>query len=77
MSLAEIIDPSLTSGGQTRCWKCRRKTSTFYGWRICSDGPLRWICKSCDLALNKMALKWAYPKTWKRRFVAYEASIDR
>lgn len=54
-----------------RCWKCRRKSSELLGWRICSDGPLRWICAACDLSLNKLALRWAYPKTWRRRLAKY------
>jgi hypothetical protein len=33
----------------------------FGEWRICSDGPFRPVCKSCDVELNRIALRWAYP----------------
>ncbi len=53
-----------------RCFKCRQKAHA--EWRICSDGPWRHVCKDCDVELNKIALKWAYPETWKPKLEAYK-----
>lgn len=55
-----------------KCIKHRRKA--IYKWRICSVGPWEGVCPECDLELNKIALKWRFPKTWKRRFDAYRKS---
>lgn len=41
-------------------------------WSICSDGTKRGVCAQCDLDLNKMGLKWAFPKHWKQMFAAYK-----
>lgn len=53
-----------------KCFKCGDHAA--YEWRVCSDGPWRKVCKSCDLDLNKIALKWAFPATWKAKFEAYK-----
>lgn len=55
-----------------RCFKCRRKSQITYLWSICSDGPDRRVCELCDLVLNQIALKWAYPKTWRAKYRAYK-----
>ena len=55
-----------------RCWKCKNLVSVRYIWRVCADGPDRKICDDCDAELNRMALQWAYPKTWKRQLEAYK-----
>lgn len=53
-----------------RCFKCGGKPP--YGeWRICSDGPWRKVCRECDLELNKMALRWAFPRDWRALWKAY------
>jgi hypothetical protein len=56
-----------------RCAKHRRKA--IYEWRICSaHGDAQWegVCAECDLELNRIALQWRFPKTWKKRFEAYK-----
>ena len=53
-----------------KCFKCGQPTS--YEWRVCSDGPWRKVCAKCDLDLNKIALKWAFPETWRKKFDAYK-----
>ena len=40
-------------------------------WVFCSDGKWRGVCKECDIELNKMALRFAYPTDWKPRLKAY------
>jgi len=42
-----------------KCFRC--KTKAYAQWKVCSDGPWRHVCKSCDIELNKIALRWAYP----------------
>ena len=44
-------------------------------WSICSDGTTRCVCRACDLELNKMGLKWAFPKAWKAMYAAYEKEM--
>lgn len=57
-----------------RCIKHRRKGT--YQWRICAHGPWEWVCDQCDLELNKLALKWRFPKTWRRRYERYRQKME-
>lgn len=57
-----------------RCIKHRRKAIA--KWHICSVEKWEPVCKQCDLELNKAALIWRYPKTWRRRFEAYKARVN-
>ncbi len=41
-----------------KCFKCSQPAA--HQWRICSDGPWRWVCRECDIALNYIAARWAY-----------------
>ena len=41
-----------------KCFKCGAPGK--FQWRICSDGPWRWVCRECDIALNYIAARWAY-----------------
>jgi hypothetical protein len=53
--------------------RCRKhRLPKLYDWRICSHGPWEPVCEKCDLELNKIALKWRFPKSWKRRYEAYK-----
>lgn len=54
-----------------KCFKCG--APGYWKWRICSDGPWRWVCRSCDLHLNKIALQWAFPRSWKKKLADYRA----
>jgi hypothetical protein len=29
------------------------------------------VCKECDIELNGLGLKWAYPETYKKKLAAY------
>lgn len=57
-----------------KCFKCGG--AGHWQWRVCSDGPWRWVCKACDLELNRIALQWAFPRAWKKKLDAYEARQD-
>jgi len=57
-----------------KCFKCRQPAA--YEWRVCSDGPWRKVCKDCDLELNKIALKWAFPGQWRQKFEKYRRSAE-
>lgn len=48
-----------------RCFKCGSEAA--HQWRVCADGPWRWVCAACDLELNYIALRWAYgpTKAWR------------
>ena len=56
------------------CFKHTRRKAKFQ-WRICSDGKWHGVCQECDLDLNKMALKWAFPENWKEKFETYKAKV--
>lgn len=56
-----------------KCVKHRRKA--FAKWQICSVGKWEPVCVQCDLELNMIALRWRYPKTWLRRYKAYEKKV--
>ena len=54
-----------------RCFRCGKQASQ--QWQICADGNIyRAICDECDIALNKLVLKWMGFKDWKRKIVAYK-----
>ena len=53
-----------------KCVKHKRKA--IYKWQICSIGKWEGVCPECDLELNKIALQWRYPKSWKKRFEDYK-----
>lgn len=57
-----------------KCIKHRREA--IYKWRICSIDRWEGVCKECDLELNKIALKWRYPKTWRKRYEAYKRKVS-
>ena len=59
-----------------RCFKHPRRQGVFK-WRVCADGPWRGVCKACDLELNRMALKWAFPENWQPKYKAYEKEMNR
>lgn len=55
-----------------KCFKCSQPAA--HQWRICSDGPWRWVCKACDLQLNYIAARWAFgPEKAMRILQAYKA----
>lgn len=40
-----------------KCIRCDRPA--YFQWQICSDGNnFRPLCEECDIALNKLVLKW-------------------
>ena len=51
-----------------KCCKCHRPGK--YKWEICANKD-EWVCEKHDEELNLIALKWRYPKSWKRRIEAY------
>lgn len=57
-----------------KCFKHKGRKA-FDEWRICADGPWRGICKECDVELNRIGLKWAFPRTWKTRLARYKERI--
>jgi hypothetical protein len=58
-----------------RCFKHPRRKAVDQ-WKICSDGEWRGICHQCDLELNKLGLRWAFPDTWREKFKAYVERVS-
>ena len=57
-----------------KCVKHKRRAA--YVWRICSLSKDEGVCHECDLELNKLALKWRYPKSWKPKFEKYRKMLE-
>ena len=57
-----------------KCFKHPRRKAVFK-WRICADGRWHGVCKKCDVELNELGLKWAYPRTWKPKLEEYKKEI--
>ena len=56
-----------------RCFKHPRRKAIDQ-WKFCSDPADEWkgVCTECDLELNKMALRFAYPRRWRKLLKAYK-----
>lgn len=54
------------------CSKCKRRGRDFYTWDVCADGNrARALCPACDVALNRLVLRWVGDKRWKEKVTAY------
>ncbi len=58
-----------------KCFKHPRRKAVCI-WRICSDTGDKGLCLECDLELNKMGLKWAFPKNWRAKYEAYRKELE-
>ena len=62
-----------TATGITRlsCSRCGAPAST--QWNVCADGNLfRPLCLKCDIALNRMVLKWMRDPEADRKIEKYK-----
>jgi len=62
-----------TNAGITRipCIRCGEKA--FFQWQACADERLfRPLCKSCDIELNEMVLRWAKIPDWRNKIAQYK-----
>jgi len=57
-----------------KCFKHPRRQAAFK-WRVCADGPWRGVCKECDVELNEIALRWAFPSKWEVMLKKYKERI--
>lgn len=45
-------------------------------WQVCADaGRFRAVCLGCDVALNRLVLKWAGDPSAEAKVAAYEARV--
>lgn len=57
---------------QLKCVRCGG--AAFSQWQVCADnGNFRPLCKTCDIALNKMVLHWMGHPRAKELASAYAA----
>ncbi len=57
-----------------KCFKCG--DPGYVKWRICADESDRWVCLHHDIELNRIGLRWAYPRAKAERLqVAYVAKV--
>lgn len=47
------------------CYKCGQPSR--YQWQVCADGNVwRGLCAACDIALNRLVLRWFGKPGWQR-----------
>ena len=53
------------------CFRCQAVAST--QWQICADDNIyRPLCLACDIALNKLVLKWMKFPNWEAKLTKYK-----
>lgn len=58
------------------CARCSKPASQ--QWQICSDDRLhRPICDACDIALNRLVLRWMGFKDWREKMRRYIDTFTR
>lgn len=59
------------------CYRCG-KSPVHASWQICADRRIhRWICLKCDIALNKLVLKWVGDANWETKIERYTNRLMR
>lgn len=67
-----------TDAGIKRVPCARCGSPARYQWNICSDGNLfRPICEACDVALNRLVLRWMGFKDWRNKIRRYIENMRR
>lgn len=67
-----------TEIGITRlpCFRCGQKPGA-YQWQVCADGNLyRVVCKSCDVGLNELALRYMNDPDAEAKIARYRAKVS-
>ena len=59
-----------------KCFKHRDREAVFK-WRVCADGPWRGVCTECDIKLNELGLRWAFPRSWQKKLAAYIKQVNK
>jgi hypothetical protein len=55
-----------------RCARTGCKNRAEFQWQICADGnQYRPLCRECDIALNRIVLRFMGWKNWKEKITAY------
>lgn len=64
-----------TKVGISRVPCCRCGAPSVHQWQICSDGNVfRGLCLRCDIALNRLVLKWMRFKDWRKKLARYRGA---
>lgn len=59
-----------------RCYRCGQPG--YATWCVCADANRRRIvCRRCDVALNRLVLRWMRDPRWRRKLARYEAKVLR
>lgn len=62
-----------TERGITRKACVRCGTPALFQWQVCADNRLfRPLCLDCDIALNRLVLRWARDPDWRMKCKKYE-----
>lgn len=65
-----------TEAGIRRVPCARCGAPSRYQWQVCADGrQYRGICETCDIALNRMVLRWFGFNDWREKMRAYVAKV--
>jgi len=67
-----------TAAGIKRVPCARCGAPGVHQWQICSDGnQFRALCVACDIALNRLVLKWVGFPDWRAKAAAYAEKSRR
>lgn len=54
-----------------KCIRCKIRPAV-HQWQVCADGNVyRPICIPCDIALNRLVLRWMRLADWRSKLAAY------
>lgn len=57
------------------CVRCGKPS--IYQWQVCADGrAYRPCCSKCDIAINRMVMKFMRIPDWQRKLAAYVHSTE-
>ena len=60
---------------RVKCIRCKRKA--FSQWQVCADGNVyRPLCKPCDIALNRMVLRWMNDDRAAEKMLTYISKLN-
>ena len=60
------------------CYRCGNSGPAYQKWNVCADSTFpvssvkKYLCKSCDVALNRLVLKWVGDPEWRRKIKRYQ-----
>lgn len=58
------------------CVRCG--APSVHQWQVCADGNVfRAVCQACDVALNRLVLRWMRDPQWAQKLRRYRAAMEQ